>query len=80
MFLTVWLTLRCLLQLSAHVVTICFSLLSSVLQEKMAETSTSDGPATGADFDMMSALDWKDGIATLPGSDIRVQIFSVSEA
>lgn len=46
----------------------------------MAETSTSDGPATGADFDMMSALDWKDGIATLPGSDIRVQIFSVSEA
>ncbi len=33
----------------------------------MAETSTSDGPATGADFDMMSALDWKDGIATLPG-------------
>uniref|UniRef100_A0A8C1XG71 L3MBTL histone methyl-lysine binding protein 1b n=1 Tax=Cyprinus carpio TaxID=7962 RepID=A0A8C1XG71_CYPCA len=43
----------------------------------MAETSTSDGPATGTDFDMMSALDWKDGIATLPGSDIRVQIFNV---
>lgn len=42
----------------------------------MAETSTSDGPATGTDFDMMSALDWKDGIATLPGSDIRVQIYS----
>lgn len=59
----------------------CYNMfLSSILQEKMAETSTSDGPATGADFDMMSALDWKDGIATLPGSDIRVQIFSVSEA
>uniref|UniRef100_A0A673M977 Lethal(3)malignant brain tumor-like protein 4 n=1 Tax=Sinocyclocheilus rhinocerous TaxID=307959 RepID=A0A673M977_9TELE len=36
----------------------------------MAETSTSDGPAAGADFDMMSALDWKDGIATLPGSHV----------
>ncbi|XP_050988130.1 lethal(3)malignant brain tumor-like protein 4 isoform X1 [Labeo rohita] len=43
-------------------------------QVKMAETSTSDGPATGADFDMMSALDWKDGIATLPGSDIRFRM------
>uniref|UniRef100_A0A8C0Y6E1 L3MBTL histone methyl-lysine binding protein 1b n=1 Tax=Cyprinus carpio carpio TaxID=630221 RepID=A0A8C0Y6E1_CYPCA len=40
----------------------------------MAETSTSDGPATGTDFDMMSALDWKDGIATLPGSDIRFRM------
>uniref|UniRef100_A0A673JI44 Lethal(3)malignant brain tumor-like protein 4 n=1 Tax=Sinocyclocheilus rhinocerous TaxID=307959 RepID=A0A673JI44_9TELE len=29
---------------------------------------------TGADFDMMSALDWKDGIATLPGSDIRFRM------
>ncbi len=46
----------------------------------MAETSTSDGPVTGADFDMMSALDWKDGIATLPGSDIQVQIFNVYDA
>ncbi|XP_056331506.1 lethal(3)malignant brain tumor-like protein 4 isoform X2 [Danio aesculapii] len=43
-------------------------------QEKMAETSVSDGPATGGDFDMMSALDWKDGIATLPGSDIRFRM------
>ncbi|XP_077069480.1 lethal(3)malignant brain tumor-like protein 3 isoform X6 [Siphateles boraxobius] len=42
---------------------------------RMAETSTSGGPAaTGADFDMMSALDWKDGIATLPGSDIRFRM------
>uniref|UniRef100_A0A9J8CLX0 L3MBTL histone methyl-lysine binding protein 1b n=1 Tax=Cyprinus carpio carpio TaxID=630221 RepID=A0A9J8CLX0_CYPCA len=40
----------------------------------MAETSTTDGPAAGADFDMMSALDWKDGIATLPGSDIRFRM------
>ncbi|XP_009290631.1 lethal(3)malignant brain tumor-like protein 3 isoform X2 [Danio rerio] len=40
----------------------------------MAETSVSDGPATGGDFDMMSALDWKDGIATLPGSDIRFRM------
>uniref|UniRef100_A0A8C1J161 L3MBTL histone methyl-lysine binding protein 1b n=1 Tax=Cyprinus carpio TaxID=7962 RepID=A0A8C1J161_CYPCA len=40
----------------------------------MAETSTTDGPAAGADFDMMSALDWKDGIATLPGSEIRFRM------
>lgn len=39
----------------------------------MADTPPSDGPSQGADFDMMGALDWKDGIATLPGSDIRVQ-------
>ncbi|XP_059423888.1 lethal(3)malignant brain tumor-like protein 4 isoform X2 [Carassius carassius] len=41
---------------------------------KMAETSTGDGPVVGADFDMMTALDWKDGIATLPGSDIRFRM------
>ncbi|KAI7806850.1 lethal(3)malignant brain tumor-like protein 4 isoform X1 [Triplophysa rosa] len=40
----------------------------------MADTSSSDGPATGADFDMMGALDWQDGIATLPGSDIRFRM------
>lgn len=38
----------------------------------MTETPPSDGPSQGAEFDMMGALDWKDGIATLPGSDIRV--------
>lgn len=41
---------------------------------KMTDTPPSDGPAPVADFDMMSALDWKDGIATLPGSDIRVSV------
>uniref|UniRef100_A0A8B9HL58 L3MBTL histone methyl-lysine binding protein 1b n=1 Tax=Astyanax mexicanus TaxID=7994 RepID=A0A8B9HL58_ASTMX len=35
-----------------------------------------DASAPGTDFDMMTALDWKDGIATLPGSDIRVQGFN----
>ncbi|XP_052002940.1 lethal(3)malignant brain tumor-like protein 3 [Xyrauchen texanus] len=40
----------------------------------MGDRSTGNGPATGADFDMMSALDWKDGIATLPGSDIRFRM------
>uniref|UniRef100_A0A667XJ25 L3MBTL histone methyl-lysine binding protein 1b n=1 Tax=Myripristis murdjan TaxID=586833 RepID=A0A667XJ25_9TELE len=38
----------------------------------MTDTPPSDGPSQGAEFDMMGALDWKDGIATLPGSDIRV--------
>ncbi|XP_061811248.1 lethal(3)malignant brain tumor-like protein 4 isoform X1 [Nerophis lumbriciformis] len=37
----------------------------------MADTPPSDGPSQGADFDMIGALDWKDGIATLPGSDIK---------
>ncbi|XP_063055254.1 lethal(3)malignant brain tumor-like protein 4 isoform X1 [Engraulis encrasicolus] len=40
----------------------------------MTDTPPSDGPAPVADFDMMSALDWKDGIATLPGSDIRFRM------
>lgn len=39
----------------------------------MTDTPPSDCPSQGAEFDMMSALDWKDGIATLPGSDIRVR-------
>lgn len=38
----------------------------------MTDTPPNDGPSQGAEFDMMGALDWKDGIATLPGSDIRV--------
>ena len=38
----------------------------------MTDTPPSDGPSQGAEFDMIGALDWKDGIATLPGSDIRV--------
>lgn len=39
----------------------------------MTDTPPSDCPSQGAEFDMMGALDWKDGIATLPGSDIRVR-------
>ncbi|XP_072913403.1 lethal(3)malignant brain tumor-like protein 3 isoform X2 [Hemitrygon akajei] len=32
-------------------------------------------PATGSqDFDVFSAMDWKDGIATLPGSDLKFRI------
>uniref|UniRef100_H2T7N5 L3MBTL histone methyl-lysine binding protein 1b n=1 Tax=Takifugu rubripes TaxID=31033 RepID=H2T7N5_TAKRU len=40
----------------------------------MTDTPPSDCPTQGAEFDMMSALDWKDGIATLPGSDIRFRM------
>lgn len=40
----------------------------------MTDTPPSDGTSQGAEFDMISALDWKDGIATLPGSDIRVRV------
>ncbi|KAJ8290621.1 hypothetical protein GJAV_G00015380 [Gymnothorax javanicus] len=40
----------------------------------MADTPPTEPPSSGADFDMMSALDWKDGIATLPGSDIRFRM------
>lgn len=39
---------------------------------EMTDTPPSDGRSQGAEFDIMGALDWKDGIATLPGSDIRV--------
>lgn len=38
----------------------------------MTDTPPSDGRSQGAEFDIMNAMDWKDGIATLPGSDIRV--------
>lgn len=40
----------------------------------MTDTPPTDAPTPGGDFDMMTALDWKDGIATLPGSDIRVGV------
>ncbi|CAN9514233.1 unnamed protein product [Ophioblennius macclurei] len=40
----------------------------------MTDTPPNDGPSQGAEFDMMGALDWKDGIATLPGSDIRFRM------
>ena len=40
----------------------------------MTDTPPSDGPSQGADFDMISGLDWKDGIASLQGSDIKVYI------
>ncbi|XP_041709856.2 lethal(3)malignant brain tumor-like protein 3, partial [Coregonus clupeaformis] len=40
----------------------------------MTDTPPSDGPSQGAEFDMMGALDWQDGIATLPGSDIKFRM------
>uniref|UniRef100_A0A7N8XPE2 L3MBTL histone methyl-lysine binding protein 1b n=1 Tax=Mastacembelus armatus TaxID=205130 RepID=A0A7N8XPE2_9TELE len=40
----------------------------------MTDTPPSDGPSQGGDFDMIGALDWKDGIATLPGSDLRFRM------
>ncbi|XP_024917472.1 lethal(3)malignant brain tumor-like protein 4 isoform X2 [Cynoglossus semilaevis] len=40
----------------------------------MTDTPPSDVPSQGGEFDMMGALDWKDGIATLPGSDIRFRM------
>ncbi|XP_058503671.1 lethal(3)malignant brain tumor-like protein 4 isoform X3 [Solea solea] len=40
----------------------------------MTDTPPSDGPSQGGEFDMMGALDWKDGIATLPGSDIKFRM------
>uniref|UniRef100_A0A8C7RYP2 L3MBTL histone methyl-lysine binding protein 1b n=1 Tax=Oncorhynchus mykiss TaxID=8022 RepID=A0A8C7RYP2_ONCMY len=40
----------------------------------MTDTPPSEGPSQGAEFDMMGALDWQDGIATLPGSDIKFRM------
>lgn len=35
----------------------------------------------GQEFDVFSAMDWKDGIGTLPGSDLKVRylIFLISK-
>uniref|UniRef100_W5M9E4 L3MBTL histone methyl-lysine binding protein 1b n=1 Tax=Lepisosteus oculatus TaxID=7918 RepID=W5M9E4_LEPOC len=40
----------------------------------MTDTPPIETPTSGGDFDMMSALDWKDGIATLPESNIRFRM------
>uniref|UniRef100_A0A669BPS6 L3MBTL histone methyl-lysine binding protein 1b n=1 Tax=Oreochromis niloticus TaxID=8128 RepID=A0A669BPS6_ORENI len=40
----------------------------------MTDTPPSDGPSQGAEFDISSAFDWQDGIATLRGSDIRFRV------
>ncbi|KAL0985413.1 hypothetical protein UPYG_G00156560 [Umbra pygmaea] len=40
----------------------------------MTDNPPSDGPSQGVEFDMMGALDWKDGVATLPGSDIKFRM------
>ncbi|TSK20249.1 Lethal(3)malignant brain tumor-like protein 3 [Bagarius yarrelli] len=41
----------------------------------MTDTPASNSSAaTGGEFDMIAALDWKDGIATLPGSNIRFRM------
>uniref|UniRef100_A0AAY4DMB5 SAM domain-containing protein n=1 Tax=Denticeps clupeoides TaxID=299321 RepID=A0AAY4DMB5_9TELE len=37
-------------------------------------TPPGDPPGPGPEFDLKTALDWKDGIATLPGSDIRFRM------
>ncbi|XP_010883045.1 lethal(3)malignant brain tumor-like protein 4 isoform X2 [Esox lucius] len=44
------------------------------VQGEMTDTPPSDGPSQGSEFDMIGALDWKDGIATLPGSDIKFRM------
>ncbi|XP_028836449.1 lethal(3)malignant brain tumor-like protein 3 [Denticeps clupeoides] len=40
----------------------------------MMSTPPGDPPGPGPEFDLKTALDWKDGIATLPGSDIRFRM------
>lgn len=41
------------------------------MEQNLSEKKTTI--AQTADFDVMGALDWKDGIATLPGSNIQVR-------
>ncbi|KAM8870851.1 lethal(3)malignant brain tumor-like protein 4 isoform 5-T7 [Spinachia spinachia] len=50
------------------------AMVGDIIAVGMTDTPPRDGPSQGADFDMMGALDWKDGIATLPGSDIRFRM------
>nr|XP_015805968.2 lethal(3)malignant brain tumor-like protein 4 isoform X1 [Nothobranchius furzeri] len=49
-------------------------LVSYMSKVGMTDTPPSDGPSQGPEFDMIGALDWKDGIATLPGSDIKFRM------
>lgn len=40
-----------------------------VQKETMTESASS---ASGQEFDVFSVMDWKDGVGTLPGSDLKV--------
>lgn len=41
----------------------------------MTESASS---ASGQEFDVFSVMDWKDGVGTLPGSDLKVRgLYSV---
>lgn len=35
---------------------------------------------SGQDFDVFSVMDWKDGIGTLPGSDLKVIFYHFKRA
>lgn len=35
---------------------------------------------SGQDFDVFSVMDWKDGIGTLPGSDLKVIFYNLQYA
>lgn len=38
----------------------------------MTESASS---TSGQEFDVFSVMDWKDGVGTLPGSDLKVGFF-----
>lgn len=38
----------------------------------MTESASS---TSGQEFDVFSVMDWKDGVGTLPGSDLKVRCF-----
>lgn len=47
---------------------ICFSPFQ-VKKKIMTESASS---TSGQEFDVFSVMDWKDGVGTLPGSDLKV--------
>ena len=40
----------------------------------MTESASS---TSGQEFDVFSVMDWKDGVGTLPGSDLKVGFFFI---
>lgn len=42
----------------------------------MTESASS---TSGQEFDVFSVMDWKDGVGTLPGSDLKVGFFFMYE-
>lgn len=59
------------IKIDLHVdyVVLCPFFLFQVKKQIMTESASS---TSGQEFDVFSVMDWKDGVGTLPGSDLKV--------